>query len=88
MIVDDREERGEAGHALGSDHPELGHMAAQRIGGLETLAHQQRAGLEPHPRCLLFNCLDRHEAHGRPGHRLADGFGIGGIGLVAQAAKV
>ncbi|CAI2934343.1 conserved protein of unknown function [Aminobacter niigataensis] len=32
-----------------------------------------------HHHTLLLGRLHRHEAHRRPGHRLADGLGIGGI---------
>jgi hypothetical protein len=88
VIGDDLQELGEAGPALGRDNAQFGQVAAQRIGELDPLTHQHLAGLEPHPRRLLVNGFDRHEAHGRPGHRRADGCGIGGVGLVAQAAKV
>jgi hypothetical protein len=88
VIGEDLQQLGEAGPALGRDNAKFGHGAAQRIAGLDPLPHQHLAGFEPHPGGLLCNGFDRHEAHGRPGHRRAERCGIGGVGLVAQAAKV
>jgi hypothetical protein len=40
------------------------------------LLAQQIAQLQQHQCCLLFTALDRHKAHPRPAHRLADRFGV------------
>jgi hypothetical protein len=65
-IGNDREPLAEACPALGRDNTQFGHGAAQRVGGLDTLANQHLAGLEPHPGGLLLNRLDRPEAQARP----------------------
>jgi len=44
-------------------------------------AHQHLCG-------LLLGGLDRHKAHPRPAHRLADRLGIGGIVLVARHIRL
>jgi len=41
------------------------------------------ARLAVQKRCLPFRQLHRHETHRRPGRRLADGFGVGLVGLAA-----
>jgi hypothetical protein len=46
--------------------------------------NQQITGLVHHQDGLLVDRFDGDEAHGRTGRRLADRFGIGGIGLSAH----
>jgi hypothetical protein len=61
-----RDELAHAPDALRGDHPELGKMAAQRIGELRALGDQEVAGPVQQQRRLLVEALHRHEAHRRP----------------------
>jgi hypothetical protein len=60
----------------------LGQVPTQGVQALRALAHQQVAGAEHHPVCLLLLAFDRHEAHARPLGRLADRLGIGHVVLL------
>ena len=68
---------------FGRDDPELREVTAQGVDQHRPLPDQEVPSLVEHQGCLLIDALDRHEAHRRPGHRLADGLGISGVGLSA-----
>src|SRR6516165_9679493 len=68
---------------LRADHAELRRVPADRIAQHRALLGQQIAHLQEHQRRLLFTTLDRHEAHPRPAHRLADRFGVDHVVLAA-----
>ena len=68
---------------LWSDDAQLGHVPTKRIHQHGPLAHQQVARPVQHQHRLLLGRLDRHEAHRRPRHRLADRLGVGRIRLAA-----
>ena len=58
-------------------------MGAHGIDQLRALADQQVTRPVQHQRSLLLGALDRHEAHRRPRHRLADRGRIGSVVLAA-----
>ncbi len=66
---------------LWGNEPKLGRIAADPVDQLGALADQPIAHPHQHEGRLLLWGLNRHEAHGRPAHRLADRLGIGGIVL-------
>ena len=66
---------------FGRDDAELREVTAQGVDQHRPLPDQQVTGLVKHQGGLLIDGLDRHEAHRRPGDRLADCLGIGGVGL-------
>ncbi len=70
-------------HALERrDDPELGAVTADGVDQHGPLTHQQLASPVQHQYSLALGALDRHEPHGRPGHRLADRLGISGVVLL------
>jgi hypothetical protein len=58
-------------------------MAAQRVDVHGLLLDQELADPMQLADALLLDRLHRHEAHGRPRHRLADRLRVGGVVLVA-----
>jgi hypothetical protein len=82
-LADEGEQLPHAGLTLGRNDPELGEVPAQRVDRGGALADQLVAHPVQHTRRLLLRALDRHEPHARPRHRLAAGFGVGRIVLVA-----
>jgi hypothetical protein len=58
--------------ADGRNNAELSEVGPQGIGKLGALAHQDPPNPMQHHDGLLLSRLDADEAHGRPGHRLAD----------------
>ena len=55
-------------------------IALTSRGGLRISRSRSFTGME---RRLLIGCLVRHEAHGRPAHRLAQRLGVGRVVLAA-----
>src|SRR5215211_5665223 len=66
---------------LGGGQPELGGIAADRVGQLRLPADQLVAYPGQHLCGLLLGRLHRNKPHPRPAHRLADRRGIGRIVL-------
>ena len=58
-------------------------MASDRIEQHGALAHQQIPGPMKNENTLSLRAFDRHEPHGRPGHRFADRLGIRHVVLLA-----
>ena len=81
-IVDQVGQRADVLRSAWRHETEFGEMPADRVNQLSTLPQQQSSGSVQHHRGLLRDRLDRHKAHVRPNHRLADGLGIGRIVLV------
>src|SRR5580704_7864575 len=70
-------------NALGRDQAELRQMPAQRVDVHRALLDHQIPRLVEHQRGLLICALDRHEAHLRPRHSLADRRRVGRVVLAA-----
>jgi hypothetical protein len=68
---------------LRADDTELRRVPADRIAQHRALLGQQIAHLQEHQRRLLLAALDRHKAHPRPAHRLADRVGVNRVVLAA-----
>ena len=58
--------------ALGEIDAKLGKKPTDHVDELRALPNEEIARPVQRQRCLLLNRLDRHEAHGRTGDRLAD----------------
>ena len=65
------------------NNAELGQVGPQGIPKLGALAHQDPPNPMQHHDVLLLCRLHANEAHGRPGHRLADRFRICRVVLAA-----
>ena len=63
-------------------------MTADGVDQHGPLTHQQLASPVQHQYSLALGALDRHEPHGRPGHRLADRFGITRVGLATLHVRL
>jgi hypothetical protein len=57
---------------LGGCKAELARIAPDRVGQLRAIADQPVTDADQHQGRLLLSRLHRHEAHGRPAHRLAN----------------
>src|ERR1019366_2600332 len=80
---------GLAAHDLGllrQNDSELGPQAADTVKERGSGFNVALACAVHHEAGLLLGGLDRHEAHVRPLHRLADRRSVGGVGLAALAA--
>src|ERR1700704_2298247 len=67
------QQRGETAGALARDDTELAEMRPDRVAQPGALLDQHLPGAMQHQRGLLVGCLDRHQAHAGPRHRLAAG---------------
>src|ERR1019366_26873 len=76
-LVQPFDEFGHSTRPLRGDQPKLGSVSADRVDQHGPLTHQQLAGSMQRQHALTLGALDRHEAHRRPGYRLADRFGVG-----------
>src|SRR5208283_2802644 len=65
--------------ALGNDKSKFSEQPADLIGLRGTGLHKTLAHPMHRQDCLLFDVLDRHEAHSGPAHRLADRLRIGDV---------
>ena len=66
-----------------SNNAELGQMCADRVDDRGLMPDEEMPRPMQHQAALLLGRFGRHEAHARPLHRLADGFGIGSVILLA-----
>jgi hypothetical protein len=64
------------------DDAELGHVGPDGVDHRSLLAHEQLARAMQHQAALLLERLGLDKPRIGPGHRFADGFGIGGIILL------
>ena len=67
---------------IGATIPNSRHVPADRVRELDALTHQHQPNPMQHHHALLLGALHLDEAHGRPGHRLADRLGISRIVLL------
>jgi hypothetical protein len=65
------------------DDTQLGHLAKKGVHQHRPLPYQQVARSVQHQYGLLFSGLDRHKAHRRSSHGLADRRGVGRVGFAA-----
>ena len=82
LVLDHGRQLSDVLDALGHDDAKLGKVAAQGIDQHGALADEQASRPVQHQHALLLRALDRNEAHRRPGHCLADRFGVGRIILL------
>jgi hypothetical protein len=82
-IGEDRQQQAETLPPRRRHEPQLGHVCPQRVDGLRALPQQQIAHPVLHQSPLLLGRLERHKAHRRTAHRLADRRRVRRIGLVA-----
>ena len=87
-VLDQPHQLARLGGPLRPNDPELGQMAAQRVDVHGLLLDQQLADPMQLTNALLLDRLDRNKAHRRPGDRLGDRLGIGGIVLVALDVRL
>jgi hypothetical protein len=73
---------------LRGDQPELGAVTADGVDQHGALANEQLAASMKHQHALPLGALDRHQAHGRPGHRLADRLSVGRIVLLPPGVSL
>lgn len=83
QTLDHHQQRGKPGLPFLGDDPQLGQMAADRVGEPGALLDQQLAGAMGHQRGLVGHAFQRHKLHARPAHRLATGRRIDHVVLAA-----
>ena len=66
-------------HSLSRPDPTQLHQALAALAFTRTLFYESLSGSMQAQGCLLVLVLDRHKAHARPRHRLADGRRVGVI---------
>ncbi|MNL47399.1 hypothetical protein D3C87_1701870 [compost metagenome] len=74
-------ELGDADHTECGDDAKFAHLCTECVGELRALTNEKIARTKQHACRLLLDAFDRHEAHRRASHGLANRLGIGGISL-------
>jgi hypothetical protein len=81
--LDTIKQQTQVSQSLGGSQAELSGIAADGVAQLRAIADQPVTDADQHQGRLLLSRLHRHEAHGRPAHRLAQRFSVCRIVLAA-----